>query len=189
MSFSFDALATLTAGFDSPRLRIAPVDADQAAAMLAWLLDPQVYTWISLKPPPDLATLQARLAAWGTRCSLDERELQLAWSVQRRSDGAWIGALDVNLSQSGVATNVGYFFGPPYWGQGLASEAVAALCAHLDAHGITEHHATVTVGNDASCRVLQRCGFRRIGLLPGNDTVRGELVDDWVFCRGGRQSG
>jgi RimJ/RimL family protein N-acetyltransferase len=194
-------LASLSSPFATDRLWVAPVAEAQAAAMYAWLCDPQVYEWIGLLPPPDLPTLQARYARTTVCSSWPARELLLAWSVQRRSDGAWIGSLDANLllagvpddgapglpavpsGSAGVASNVGYFFGQPYWGSGLATEAVRGLCAHLDAHGITEQHATVTVGNHASCRVLERCGFRRTGVLTDNDTLRGVLVDDIAFIR------
>ena len=180
-------LASLSGPLQTTRLLIAPVAESQAAAMFGWLQDPQVYDWIAQQPPTDLATLAGRFARWGTRSSWPERELNLAWSVQRCSDGAWIGSLDVNVVPDGqVAGNVGYLFGPPFWGRGLASEAVAGLCAHLDRHGITEQHATVTLGNHASCRVLQRAGFVRSGLLRDNDCVRGVLVDDVAFVRRAR---
>jgi ribosomal-protein-alanine N-acetyltransferase len=177
-------LTSLCGPFGTTRLWVAPPAEPQAAAMFGWLQDPQVYEWISTSPPADLATLASRLARWGTRCTWPERELYLAWSVQRRSDGAWIGSLDVSIRPDGrVAGNVGYVFGQPFWGGGLASEAVAGLCRHLDQHGVTEQLATVTLGNHASCRVLQRAGFVRSGLLAGNDTVRGVLVDDVAFVR------
>ena len=53
-----------------------------------------------------------------------------------------------------------------------------AAVNHLLAHGTTPLIATVTVGNHASDRVLQKTGFSFIRVIPNNDTLRGVLVDD-----------
>lgn len=65
---------------------------------------------------------------------------------------------------------VGYWVGREYWGRGLAS---AALDEFLEAH---EHHrpihAYVALSNARSIRVLEKCGFQRVGEPPvGPDGV------------------
>ena len=178
------ALPALIAGFATPRLRVLPRHPDHAPDLFDWMQDPAVYDWIDLPPPAEPASLHRRLSR-GAACSLPDRELELAWTVQRLADGRFIGALDVNIAGGGVASNVGYMFSARCWGLGLASEAVAGLCAHLDRHGITEQHATVTLGNRASCRLLERVGFTPLGVLLGHDVLRGVPVDDVAYRRGG----
>ena len=59
---------------------------------------------------------------------------------------------------------IGYWVGPPFWGTGLASEAVRAVCAHLlDARGLDHVDAAVFFDNPGSQRVLTRAGFTRTG--------------------------
>jgi RimJ/RimL family protein N-acetyltransferase len=165
------------------RLRLEPLDARHAAPLFEGLREPAIYEWISLQPSPDLAHLQARWARVAQRPLTGVDVLDFGWAVQRIADGAWIGKMDAEITAAGVATNVGYLFVPAYWGRGYASEAVIALSEHLLRHGVVEQHATVTMGNDASCRVLERAGFVRERVIAGNDRVRGVLVDDIEYVR------
>jgi len=169
--------------FSTARLRLEPLDARHAAPLFDGLRDPAVYQWISLQPSPDLAHLQARWARVAHRPLTGVDVLDFGWAVQRIADGAWIGKMDAEVTARGVATNVGYAFAPAYWGRGYGTEAVAALSEHLRRHGVIEQRATVTVGNEASCRVLERAGFARERVLAGNDTLRGVLVDDIEYVR------
>jgi ribosomal-protein-alanine N-acetyltransferase len=165
------------------RLRLEPLGGHHAEPLFEGMSDPAIYEWISLPRSPDVAHLRARWARVAQRPLTGVDVLDFGWAVQRVADGAWIGKMDAEVSAAGVATNVGYAFAPAYWGHGYATEALAALSEHLRRHGATEQHATVTLGNDASCRVLERAGFVRERVIPGNDRVRGELVDDIEYVR------
>ena len=165
------------------RLRLEPLAERHAAPLFEGLRDPAVHEWISLQPSPDLAHLRARWARVAQFPMTGVDVLDFGWAVQRTADGAWIGKMDAEVTARGVATNVGYAFVPAYWGQGYATEAVTALSEHLRRHGAVEQHATVTLGNDASCRVLERAGFLRERVIPGNDRLRGVPVDDIEYVR------
>jgi RimJ/RimL family protein N-acetyltransferase len=59
------------------------------------------------------------------------------------------------------APEIGYWLGAPYWGRGYATEAVRAVIDH--AFGAVGHgtlQAGARVGNPASRRVLEKCGFQ-----------------------------
>jgi ribosomal-protein-alanine N-acetyltransferase len=165
------------------RLRLEPLDGRHARLLFDGMRDPAIYEWISLKPSPDVDHLEARWARVAQRSLVAVDVLDFGWAVQRVSDGAWIGKMDAEVQAHGVATNVGYAFVSIYWGQGYATEALRALCEHLACHGVTEQRATVTLGNDASCRVLEHAGFVRERVLPNNDMLRGVLVDDVEYVR------
>ncbi len=175
--------AAINVSIATPRLRLEPLGERHADALFEGLLDPAIYEWISLPPSPDLAHLRARWARVAQFPMTGVDVLDFGWAVQRVADGAWIGKMDAEVTTRGVATNVGYMFVPAYWRQGHATEAVIALSQHLRRHGVVEQRATVTLGNDASCRVLERAGFRRERVIPENDRVRGVLVDDIEYVR------
>ena len=173
--------AALRAPVVTPRLVLEPLQPHHAEALFEGMQDPRIYEWISAAPPRGVERLRERMLN-----ALREREgdeISLAWAAMRTADGVCLGKLDAEVLARGVATNVGYVFFPPHWGQGYASEAVRALADRLAGAGVRIQHATVTVGNDASCRVLERAGFVRRGLLAGNDTIRGQVVDDIAYVR------
>ena len=167
------------------RLRIEPLNAGHAAPMFEAMRDPALYQWISVAPSPDLAHLQRRWAWVAERPLVGVDVLDFGWAVQRVADGAWIGKMDAEVTAQGVASNVGYLFLAAYWGKGYATEAVTALSDHLRRHGVVRQRATVTLGNHASCRVLEHGGFERERerVIVGNDRLRGVLVDDIEYLR------
>jgi RimJ/RimL family protein N-acetyltransferase len=57
---------------------------------------------------------------------------------------------------------VGYWLGPPFWGRGIASHALARF---LEVEPRRPLHATVAEHNAASRRVLAKAGFRPVGAV------------------------
>ena len=55
---------------------------------------------------------------------------------------------------------VGYWLGREYWGRGLATAALAELVQQLEVRPL---HAWVAATNGGSIRVLEKCGFVRVG--------------------------
>jgi RimJ/RimL family protein N-acetyltransferase len=180
---SADVLRALNASIATPRLHLSPLTAAHAAAMFIPLQDDAIYRWISATPPSSLEALRERWTRNESRVSPDGTEAWLAWAVQRTSDGVHIGKLDVCLDATSTVTNLGYILFPAFWGQGLATEAVVAVVEHLIGLGVTRLVATVTVGNEASARVLTRAGFTFTRVIPQNDTIRGVLHDDEEYVR------
>src|SRR5262245_13239994 len=55
---------------------------------------------------------------------------------------------------------VGYWIGRPFWGRGVATDAVRAFLAHDSRRPL---HGHVARHNGASMRVLEKCGFVLVG--------------------------
>jgi RimJ/RimL family protein N-acetyltransferase len=69
----------------------------------------------------------------------------------------------VSFTSSGER-EVGYWIGRRYWGRGIAKRALAAF---LDLERRRPLYAHVARHNAASIRVLENCGFRKMGEEPG----------------------
>lgn len=85
-----------------------------------------------------------------------------------------IGNCGVGQNDAG-AYELGYMIGRSWWGQGLATEAAAALCSHaFRTLPLDRILAGVFYDNPASMRVLKKIGFR----------VTGPSKPVWSIARG-----
>ena len=67
-----------------------------------------------------------------------------------------------------------------WWGQGLGSTIVNALCAEAAKMNYSQIELTVVADNIRACTLYERCGFVQIGCLPGalkyeDGTLRDEI--------------
>jgi ribosomal-protein-alanine N-acetyltransferase len=163
---------------ESARLTIRPQLGSDAEAAFTHLQDDALRQWISLHKPASVDALRQSWQRNETRLSPDGREAWLQWFVTSKVDGSPIGSIDACVDQDKVAVNFGYYFFVHAWGRGYATEAVAVVAKHLLSNGAERLLATVTVGNAASVRVLERNGSLYTRTIADNDTVNGRLVDD-----------
>lgn len=173
----------LCAPLHTARLLLQPLTGAHADAAFGPMQDDALYQWISMDKPQDATQLCQRWARLESRLSPDGLEAWPTWAVTLRADGTLIGRVDAVVNTQRQCTNFGYYFFHAFWGQCLATEAVQAAADHLLRQGISPLVATVTVGNTASTRVLEKAGFVFKRILPGNDTIRGVPVDDAEFVR------
>ena len=76
---------------------------------------------------------------------------------------------------------VSYWIGRPYWGRGIATQALTEFLIHMP---IRPLRARVAKDNAASLRVLQKCGFTIIGEDRGFANARGSETDEFILVHG-----
>ena len=69
---------------------------------------------------------------------------------------------------------VGYWIGRKFWGRGLATQALAELVGRVEARPLYAH---VVKSNVASIRVLEKCGFVKVGEHGGDDGIEELLLE------------
>jgi RimJ/RimL family protein N-acetyltransferase len=147
---------------ESPRLLYEPLCADHAPGLFESLGDPRVYEHIGDVQSPNVAVLAAQFAymASGPPPHL-AHERWLNYAVKLRTDASLIGRLEATIIEQ--RAEVAYLFGPRFWGQGYAAEAMAALQDHLrQCEHVTEIWATTTAENTRSIKLLDRFGYVQI---------------------------
>ncbi len=93
------------------------------------------------------------------------------------ADGAVVGY--VCSFEQGGNLQVGYWIGKDFWGRGLATQALAAF---LPVETRRPLHAHVAQDNIASVRVLEKCGFVRVGTEEAVSVRGGPAVDEYVYA-------
>jgi RimJ/RimL family protein N-acetyltransferase len=175
-------------GLATPRLRLRELDASDYEDVRALDADPAVQWWRgALTITPDASrTFLAELAAerarsprprWvlGITVPPEESVVGTCWLLCHWPD--WMGA------------ELGYQLGPAVWGRGYATEAVRAVVTFgFGTVGARRVWARVNPGNGASCRVVEKAGLRREGVLRRCEFAAGEwrdlalyaaLADEW----------
>ncbi|MDT0267792.1 GNAT family protein [Streptomyces sp. DSM 44915] len=134
-----------------------------ADALVAAAADPLIALWNPLATTSRddaLAWLAARDEGW-------TRGGAAAFAALDAADGAVLGSVTVRwVDRADGLAMIGYWTLPAARGRGLATRATEAATrwafATADARRIEIAHA---VGNPASCRVAQRCGYPAEGTL------------------------
>ncbi|MGO2995411.1 MAG: GNAT family N-acetyltransferase [Brachybacterium alimentarium] len=110
------------------------------------------------------------------------RSLPLAIRFEEEGVTRLVGRLNLSGITRGAfdSASLGYWVDHAVTGRGVATAAVrSAIAVAFGGLGLHRIQAEVKVGNDASCRVLEHCGFAEYGLAPSYLRLGGE----WSDCR------
>jgi 8-oxo-dGTP diphosphatase len=174
------------------RLTLRPLRAQDAEALHRLVNDWEVTRTLAEIPfpyPRDLA--DEWIASTATQLAAGTG-YHLAITGKEGRKETLVGVVGLRVDPARRAGRLGYWVGRAFWGHGVATEAAKRLAswgfANLSLDRIT---AEVTEGNDASCAVLRRIGFRQIGtgiresLTTGKDhsVTLFEAARDDIFGR------
>lgn len=113
-----------------------------------------------------------------------ENDAAYPFFIFRGSDHALIGALTLSNVRRGVAqmASLGYWIGVPFIQQGYMTAAVQAVMPfafeHLRLHRL---EAACLPSNEASIRLLRKCGFTEEGLARRYLKINGRWEDHVLF--------
>lgn len=133
-----------------------------AAAFVVLLNDPEVTRHTTL-PRPYQSTDAEGFIHFAREANAAGESLYLVLAP-KRDPNAPIGVISAEGAQSRGASQLGYWLGRPYWGQGLMSEAAGAFVDLV--FKITSLERIISAaapGNLASLRLQERLGFVQTG--------------------------
>ena len=83
-----------------------------------------------------------------------------------------------------MSAEIGYWLAEPFWGQGIATEAVRQLVEYTFYYfDIVRLYAEVFETNKASMRVLEKNGFYLEGVRRKAVFKNGLLMDDFIWVK------
>jgi RimJ/RimL family protein N-acetyltransferase len=124
------------------------------------------------------AVLDEQLPQWRASGQL------VPYAILDGESGELMGGVTLRqLDATRHTIEIGYWLFAPARGRGVATGAVRALLDWLFANGIYRVEAVVRIGNTASERVLERCGFVREGIKRRSLLYDGDRVDATLYSR------
>ncbi len=146
---------------NTERLALRPLTFADAPALYAAINNFDVLKMTaSWAWPISLAYVEDRLRNWNK----GESGIGLGIFVDDTLIGNMGGGFEKTDKEAQKAITIGYMIGEPWWGRGYVTEAVKTLCpllwSRLGAYDIYAEHF---FDNQASGRVLEKCGFQHVG--------------------------
>jgi RimJ/RimL family protein N-acetyltransferase len=84
----------------------------------------------------------------------------------------------------GHKCELGYWIAEPFWGRGLATEAVRAVTGYAFSKlKLVRLMAAAYLSNRRSMRVLKKCGFKKEGFLRKSVLKDGRFYDVYLFAK------
>lgn len=119
---------------------------------------------------------------WIAHVNTQKPVLNFAIEYHGKIAGSIGGTLHTDISRRNM--EIGYFVGQPYWGKGIATEAVKQLVHFINTQtDMVRIEAHVFASNGASMKVLQKNGFYLEAIHRKASFKNNELVDDYLWVR------
>lgn len=140
---------------------------DDIEALIAIYTDPLATQYVDVPQPYD--TAQAR--AFVIRTASSRRAgAAFHYAVTLRGSNAVVGSAYLHdVDPVAGTTEVSYLIHPDHRGRGLASDALDALARAALEAGFSQVMAQIGTSNHASESVARRSGFRRLGVIDGEN--------------------
>ncbi len=155
---------------ETPRLLLRPLRREDIADLKEWLGDDSLYRYWGKHPGktdlhPELLFLKP-----------ERPTKRFRWGIVHKKDDKVIGDLWVYLIENNRKAKVAFRLSPAYQGNKLMAEALSSAVAFCFRETELQRLWTdVHTQNVASCKTLEKAGFRREGLIRD-----GKMVD--TYC-------
>jgi [ribosomal protein S5]-alanine N-acetyltransferase len=160
---------------------LRPLDQTDVADLFAEFSDPQVVEFMDIEPLID-SDQAVEIIRWAA--NLRALGAGVRWAIREQDSGAWVGTVGFNalVVERGRRGEVAYDLAAAWQGRGVMAQILPAMIHFgFGRLGLHRLEAMVTPGNERSCRLLERHGFKREGVLAGFGFWKGRYWDQIVY--------
>tara|TARA_B110000503_G_scaffold141486_1_gene235210 strand:+ start:2464 stop:3018 length:555 start_codon:yes stop_codon:yes gene_type:complete len=117
--------------------------------------------------------------------SLFPSKRSIYWAIALKDTNKMIGTAGFNvISFPNSRAELSYDLSPDYWGKGVMLKSIKGILTFSDQGlEIVRVQATVITDNERSIKVLERCGFKKEGILEKYEVVEGQHKDYYMYGR------
>lgn len=163
-----------------PRLVLRGFQADDLDDFYAVHSDPTVMRYWSF---PAWTHIDQSTEYFASARSGRDPERLLCWATTRADTDRLIGGVTLfAINRPQGRAEIGYVLGSAHWDKGYAQEALSLVLGFaFDGLGLRRIEADIDPRNAASCKLVERMGFVREGLLRERWQVAGETCDTALY--------
>ncbi len=163
------------------RVVVSEIRPSDKPAFVQYLNDEDLYK-TTLRIPSPYTEADAEKFIGITAEATSKHGNPVHFAIRDESEMA-IGGISFDGLIYGHRAEIGYWLAKPFWGRGIMTAVVGALCDFAVAEWklvrITAH---VFVGNDASSKVLIKNGFQLEGRMQKHHQKNGEFIDSMLYA-------
>lgn len=144
---------------------------DDAADVLEYASDAETVKWLVWEGVTDI---ESALKA------LNEFNIPTAgvYAITLRENGKCIGCIDLRLNMEHEKADFGYVLNKKFWNKGYTSEALdEVLRLAFEMLELNRVESTHYIGNEASGRVMEKCGMNKEGVALQEVKIKGVFHD------------
>ncbi|MGI9102668.1 MAG: GNAT family N-acetyltransferase [Terriglobales bacterium] len=162
---------------DCGACRLRPLRGNDAPAMARHADNPKVAMYLRDRFPHPYSTEDAvRFIEYAT-----ETQEECVACIDVAGEAAGAIGLQFRKDIERCSAELGYWVGEPFWGRGAMTAAIRCFTTWaMPRFALTRVYAEVFADNPASGRVLEKCGFQKVGVLRKAAIKRG-VHHDYVL--------
>ncbi len=127
-----------------------------------WAKYDEVCRYYPFHPVQNLDAYREKVNRWVSNYTSND---YFHWVIELKKSGQLIGTINLgNVEESCLMADTCYMLSPRYWGMGIMTEVLRCVLEYAFCDiGFNRIQAEVFYGNDASVRVLEKCGMKYEG--------------------------
>lgn len=155
------------------------VEEDYYAMYHNWAKHEEVSRYFPWNPITDISCAKEKMCKWVKNYS---REDYYHWGIVCKEDGNLIGTINLKVDDDNNAAETSYIVAPDYWNKGVMTEVLKKVISFgFETLQLNRIAAEFFEGNEASKRVMEKCGMKIEGTARQLYYKNGRYIDS-TWC-------